>query len=1358
MEDGLSNSAVFTILQDSRGFMWFGTTYGLNRWDGYKIKIFTHDPLDSRTISDNFILALYEDSRGLMWVGTQNGLNKFNRETENFTRYVISDDSISNTFQNIIHQIIEDNSGALWLATGYGLCRLDAATGKVKRFIPKPEEPKPVYSANFVESVCEFEKDRLLIGTRDGLISFSPGTGEFTKLPFNNPALDTDPNTNKVYKDKAGTLWLGMDKQGLIQYNIKNGEFDHYILDPDDPSSLSNNYVWTIHEDQSGALWIGTRGGGLNKFNRDTKRFTVYKHNSRDAGSIGSSSIYSIYGDKDGNLWIGTMDNGISMISKWGKPFKHYLHDTEDPSSLGYGEVMAICETKSGDLWVAQWGSGISRLISGSKKFIHYTNNPSAQISIGSDFVSDIYEDRSGYIWVGSSGLDRIDPFTNKVIHYRYNPTNTNSLGGYRVIEIYEDREGIMWFGTYDGGLDRFDRISGTFKHYKNDPSDSMSLCDNFVLSIYQDSKNILWVGTVNGLCRMIQLENGKEGFACYKNNPLNPASLSNNNIFEIFEDSNKRLWIGTNYGLNLFNREEESFISYTKEDGLPDNGVGSILEDDQKNLWLPTESGLVKFNPETKVFKTYDEGDGLKYCRMVQSGYKAFHKGRTGIFYCGFMSSLAVFHPDSLKDNLNPPRIVLTDFKLNNKPVEIGDSSYLKKTITETKTIELPYYENILSFEFSALDYTAPGKNQYAYKMEGVDDDWVYTDATRRYVSYTNLDPGEYVFTVKGSNCDGVWNEEGVSISIIINPPLWATWWAYLLYVMFIVFLFTGVTRFYLNRQRLKHQLVLEHEHAKKLGEIDQLKSRFFANISHEFRTPLTLILGPVKQIMNKINDTKIKEELKLVHKSANRLNGMVNQLLDLSKLEAGRMELKTIKINIIPFLKGLVFSFASLAERKKIALEFNSDLDEVLVYVDKDKVEKIIYNILSNAFKFTSEGGTVEIEINSKPPFNSPFTKGGKEEGSAEISISDTGIGISEERIDKIFDRFYQVDGSHTREHEGTGIGLALTKELVELHKGEIAVESEEAKGTTFVIRLPLGRDHLKPEEIIEEKVEEKKAILTIDEVEFIEEINAKEKFDIETFTETGKPLLLIVEDNFDVRNYIKGYLEENYKIIEAVNGNDGFNKSLQSSPDLIVSDVMMPEMDGFELCEKLKTDERTSHIPIILLTAKASGKDKIGGLEMGADDYIMKPFDAEELQVRIKNLIDQRKKLRERFKKEGLVDLDNKSITSTDKKFLKKILEIINGHISDSGFSTDKLADEIGLSRSQLHRKLVSLIGESPGDLTRRIRLSKAAKLIEEKFGNISEIALEVGFSNPANFAQSFRHQFGVSPSEYEQQHLK
>jgi signal transduction histidine kinase/ligand-binding sensor domain-containing protein/DNA-binding response OmpR family regulator len=1378
VEDGLSNSSVFAILQDSRGFMWFGTANGLNRYNGYNIRIFNHDSQDPSTLSNSFILALYEDSRGILWVGTQNGLNKFNRESENFTQYTICDDSIGSNEQIGIKQIIEDNSGVLWLASNYGLYRLNVVTGQVKRFIPKPEDPKPAFNENYVLSVCEIEKDRLLLGTGEGLISFITGKSEFTKIAFDDPFVDSHPSTWKVYKDRLGTLWLGMESRGLVQYNIENGEFDKYILDPEDPSSLSSNIILTIHEDQSGILWTGTGSGGLNKFNRDTKCFTSYKHNSRDDGSICSSSIQEIYEDKDGNIWLGSTDNGISMISKWGKSFKHYVHDTEDSSSLGYGEVMAICEARSGDLWVAQWGSGVSRLISGSNIFIHYTNNPSTKISISRNFVNDICEDRAGNIWVGSWGLDCIDPVKNKVIHYQNN-TDNNSNGGFIVFEIYEDRQGIIWFCTMDGGLSRFDRKNGIFKHFKNDPLDSMSLSDDHVLSIYQDSKNILWVGTVNGLCKMVQLENGKEGFVCFKNNPLNPASLSNNIIFDVFEDSEQRLWIGTNYGLNLFDDKNESFISYTKEDGLPDNGIGLILEDDYKNLWLATESGLAKFNPSTNIFKIYDERDGLKYCRMVQSGYKAFHKGRTGKFYCGFMNSLAVFHPNSLKDNPNPPQIVLTDFKLNNKPVEIGDNSYLKKSITETKAIELPYYENILSFEFSALDYTAPGKNQYAYKMEGIDDDWVYTDADRRYVSYTNLDPGNYIFTVKGTNCDGVWNEEGVSISIIINPPWWATTWAYIIYAVILTSILYFTWKLQLKRIRIKRDYEMSKFEAEKMHEVDELKSRFFANISHEFRTPLTLILGLAKKIVEKSKEQTLTEDASVIRRNAKRLNGLVNQLLDLSKIESGKMTLQTSPINLIPFLKGLVLSFVSFAERKRITLKFNSDEEEVVAYVDKDKIEKIITNLLSNAFKFTPEGGSIEFSvrrafstgnghselIEGHPEFisgSASVLKSKNEfkklkrvqldkEGFVEISVSDTGIGISPERIDKIFDRFFQVDSSHTREQEGTGLGLALTKEIVELHKGKISVASSEGKGSTFTVTIPLGKEHLKPEEIIEGTIETEEIIPK--EVEVFSEYEIeKVSSNIEIITEEGKLLLLIVEDNTDVRNYIKGSLEKEFRILEAINGEDGLNQAIKHIPDLIISDVMMPKMDGFQMCDRIKNDEKTSHIPVIMLTAKATSKDKIEGYETGADDYIMKPFDAEVLRIRINNLIQQRKRLREYFSKEGIFETNDIVVTSTDKTFLKKALDIINKHISDETFSVDVFADEIAMSRFQLRRKLLALVGESPSDLIRRIRLTKAAILLEQNFGNISEIAAEVGFNNPANFAHSFKVHFGVSPSEY------
>jgi signal transduction histidine kinase/DNA-binding response OmpR family regulator len=567
-------------------------------------------------------------------------------------------------------------------------------------------------------------------------------------------------------------------------------------------------------------------------------------------------------------------------------------------------------------------------------------------------------------------------------------------------------------------------------------------------------------------------------------------------------------------------------------------------------------------------------------------------------------------------------------------------------------------------------------------------------------------------------------------------------------------------------KRLKIKHEFEMSKFEAEKLHEVDEMKSRFFANISHEFRTPLTLIFGPAKDIIDKSKDTEIKQSAGLIKRNASRLYSLVNQLLDLSKLEAGKMTLEISEQNIIPLLKGLVLSFTSLAERKKIKLQFNTIEENLSVYVDKDKVEKIVNNLLSNAFKFTPVGGVVIVSVSKPTPFI-PLPGGdlgvGPTNKVVEISIRDTGIGIAKERIDKIFDRFYQVDGSHSREGEGTGIGLALTKELVALHKGKIVVESEYGKGTTFKILLPLGKYHPKPEEIVEKEIQEE-TVATVEETELISEMDdRKEKTDIDVLLETdlpaakaGKPLLLIVEDNSDVRKYVISHLEDDYRIQNAVDGEDGLQEALNHIPDLIISDIMMPKMDGFELCEKLKTDERTSHIPVILLTAKATNKDKTEGYETGADDYIMKPFDAVVLKVRIKNLIEQRRKLREHFKKEGLIELEDKEITSIDKKFLQKAVEIINEHLSDTSFYVEILADEISMSRRNLDRKLIALTGESPSDIIKRVRLARASKLLVQKFGNISEIALEVGFSNPAYFSKCFREQFGLTPSEYETNH--
>jgi signal transduction histidine kinase/DNA-binding response OmpR family regulator len=804
--------------------------------------------------------------------------------------------------------------------------------------------------------------------------------------------------------------------------------------------------------------------------------------------------------------------------------------------------------------------------------------------------------------------------------------------------------------------------------------------------------------------------------------------------ILKIYEDKQGKFWLGTfANGLVLMDKEKGIIKSYTMKDGLPSNQVRDMIEDDEGNLWLLTPNGVSRFDPEKESFKNFGIEDGLK-----DKQYNSIHKSQNGEIFLGSSNGLVSFFPSQTKDNEIPPKVVITNISLFNRS---DDSLKFDKAISDINEIELSYDKNDLYFEFVALHYVKPEQNLYSVMLENFDENWT-KPVTIKSATYTNLDPGKYVFRVKAANSDGIWNELGASIKIIILPPWWATTWAYILYTILILSLIYFTWKLQLKRVRNKHELEMSRFETQKLHEVDEIKSRFFTNISHEFRTPLTLILGSVKQAINKIKDEKTKDDLSIAHKNASKLLGLVNQLLDISKLESGNMKLRTHPLNFTALLKALTLSFASYAERKRITLKFNSSEDEIIVYADKDKIEKIFTNILSNAFKFTPEGGKIEVSLSKKDKYLNAI-------------ISDTGIGIPKEKIAKIFDRFYQVDGSHTREREGTGIGLALTKELVELHKGKIEVESEESKGTMITVSIPLGKEHLQQEEISEEKESEyyeHREDIGIPDLE--QEKERKPKLDVEFLADESLPLLLIVEDNAEVRKYIKDNLMSEFRTIEAVDGEDGWNKSIEQMPDLIISDVMMPKMDGFKLCKKLKTDERTSHIPIILLTAKAAREDKLEGYELGADEYLMKPFEPEELKARIKNLLDQRKRLQEHFKNEGIVELNHNKISSIDKKFLRKALDLVHQNISDATFNVEAFGEKIGMSRSVLHKKLVSLAGEPPVEFIRRIRLNYAQELIVKKFGNLSEIALEAGFNNPAYFSECFKKQFGITPSHYQQ----
>lgn len=1292
------------ILQDKIGYLWFATSNGLYKYDGYNFVSFKHDIDNSTSLIDNNLSTIYEDKTGTIWVGSYFGLEKFDRNTETFKHFKPNPLITGKDASNRVNAICEDDNEIMWIGTGEGLFKFNKSTKKFIRLLHDSTDSGSV-NDNFISTIKRDKEGSIWIATLTGLDRLDNKTGNF--IHCWTDIGNRNQNWQKISKywnqtlliDNSGIIWLGTNG-GLIEYNPGTNIFFNHSFDP---PNLQNRITSICHDSQLDILWI-TSWDGLFTFDKKLKKFTPLNA----AGNC-------VLSERSGTVWIGT-NYDIQKINLKTQPFKKYLINEM---------TCAVVNGNDKTIWIYTF-SGWKKFDVKSEKIIPY--------SFGKDELMYVYPTGDLSLLTEQGGFYIRDSLGR----IRFSLKPALKAFNYSLSWGWKTKRGF-WVGTHNGGLYLFDPDSKKASEIRN-----LKLDINY---IYEDSFGSIWVSTYMGKVFCYVPE--KDSLIEFASEMKNPSSITGRVINQIYEDKSGELWFATNTGLNKFERLKNDFVHFTEKEGLPSNNVRGILEDNFGYLWLNTTKGISKFDLVHKIIKNYDITHGLELPADAYYGFGC--KTNNGEMFFPSAKGLNRFHPDSVKDNLFIPPVVITSFRKFDIPCKFSNE------------IHLPYDENFISFEFAALSYISPEKNQYAYKLEGLDNDWVYS-GTRRYASYTNLAPGEYKFRVKGSNNDGLWNEAGTSISIFISPPWWKTNWAYIFYSILILSIIYFTWKMQVKRIKINHEYEMSKFEAKKLHEVDEMKSKFFANISHEFRTPLTLILGPVKQIIERTNEEKTRDDLKVVHKSANKLLELVNQLLDISKLESGNMKLQVTPQNIIPLLKAFVMSFTSYAERKRINLKFNSVEEELIVYIDKDKFEKIITNILSNAFKFTPEGGKIEVTIksifSSFPPLVKPawpIDRGELKRGFAEISIRDTGIGIPEEKIPKIFDRFYQVDGSRTREQEGTGIGLSLTKELVELHKGKIEVESEEGKGTTFKISIPLDKEHLKPEEIRHDDNEKEfeKEDWKID-IGFEEFSNRNEidKIDIGHQEIFELPLLLIVEDNSEVRNYIKNNLYQDYQVLEAVDGEEGWNKSVDKIPDLIVSDVMMPKMDGFELCEKLKSDERTSHIPVILLTAKAESSDKIEGFEIGADDYIMKPFEPNELRARIKNLIDQRKRIQEHIRKRGIIELEQPGITSIDKKFLMKAFDIINQNMADTSFGLESFAELLSISRSVLHRKISSLTGESPGELIRRIRLKRAAQLIENNFGNMSEISLEVGFSNPSQFARSFHKQFGVSPSVYQQ----
>lgn len=1360
-ENGLPQEHVFCILQDHRGFLWLGMETGLARYDGYTFKTYRHDPADTTSISSNIIRALYQDESGMIWVGTDGGgLCRFDPRTETFATFKYQPQDPGSLSGNRIYGITQDRTGALWVATlGDGLNRIvfdSLGNGQknlsINRFQADPANPFALAEDN-IWTIYLDRRQQLWIGTVGGgldrldlssPIGSKPEFQHYRHQPAQIESI-SDNSIKAIFEDHLGMLWVGTEYRGLNRLDPASGKFKRFLANRGTPGSLSHNYVSSILEDDDQNLWIGTNGGGLNLYDPETESFAHYQHLAGDPYSLNGQLVNTIFQDRSGIIWVGMVTNGLNRMDPQKQQIRHFYAVPFQTGSLTSNLVKSIYEDRNGAIWVGTYGGGLSRFYPELGTFQHY-RQVSANDTDGSNNVQRIYEDRQGNFWIGTDGggLYLFDRERKTFRSFNLSPSGKTKLTGNSVWTICEDLRGNLWIGTADGGLNCFRKGSQEFEHFPHDAKDPNSINGTDVRIIYEDHLGILWIGTYDGGLNRMNPADGT--FIRYTNFPEDSTSISNNIITDIFESpSDRKLWIGTfGGGLNLFDRVSTTFTHFRESNGLANDVVKSIEEDQDGHLWISTLKGISKFDPGQQVFINYTSSDGLQG--------PGFNLGSScvsedGALFFGGTNGLNYFFPEKLiKLSKDHPECLITDLRIFNRSIKVGEKIgkkiILDEAIEVAKEITIPYDIDDFTFEFSALDFASSDKIRYAYQLEGNDNGWQYTGANRRYASYTHLPGGKYVFKVRASNKDGQWNEQITRLTVHRLSPPWKSPLAIAIYVVLILLAVYLLRKYTIARLKLLNELKLERLERKKNKELNEMKLRFFTNISHEIRTPLSLILGPIQSLITQgIGNRETRNQLQIMNRNANRLLILVNQLLEFRAQEAGHSQLKVAKGNIIPFLSEISMSFRELARQRDIQFTFEPGQDRIELWFDRNQMEKVFYNLLSNAFKFTPDKGQIRIGVSEGT------------DDTIVLEVEDNGQGIPSEELPYIFDRFHKFNDNYSGNYLGSGIGLALVKNIVSAHHGEISVESQPNEYTRFTIRLPKGVQWFREDQIIadfkesEDPIHYKKATL---------EAEQPHEVQPQTTAPSDAPRLLLVEDNEDVRQYLKEIFVASHRILEATNGKEGWELAKKVGPDLIISDIMMPEMDGIELCQKIKTSLETSHIPIILLTARTSLVYQFEGLETGADDYITKPFNPDLLKLRVRNIIESRQKLRSKFSQQIAIEPQEIALTSPDQELLKNAIEAVEKHMDNGEFDVNQLARELGLSRPVLYRKLPAITNHTPNEFIRIIRLKRAAQILSKYDLPISEVCYSTGFKTPKYFSKCFRELFGKSPSEYVRDH--
>jgi len=1312
---GLSNGRINRMVKEKNGYVWIATNNGLNRFDGQEIKVYNKQ---NSAIGSNDISDIIIDSKNRIWIATLGGgLSYYNPHLDRFTNLKNNLNISKSLLFNNVEAIIEDSKGFIWLGTEKGLACLNPDKQQLVSFFSLFKDNQSQKNSG-ITSIYEDKNHNLWIGTfGNGLFIFNTKTKKFQQIKSNQNQFSDFINV--IAPLSSDKILVGTRGSGLLLFEVNTLQFSDYLKE-NLGINQEINIVRSVKIDRKNNLWIGTDGNGLFKVENFDKKPVIrnYLHNSPLETSISGNAIFEIMEDDEANIWIGTAWNGINVIDK------------KNNTELLYGDIVGLNPSpvlsifkKNKVLYFGLDGEGMTQYNTQTNQ-IKYYSSKNVSSSFKANYVQKITETTDGTFWIGTfkNGLIKYNPKNEQFITYKHQFENKNSISFDDVRDIIEDKNNNLWIATWGGGLNYFNTKTEQFKAYRESATNFKSINNDNVIDLVKDGNNI-WMATFGGGLNVLDTKTSL--FAYYKHKDTDNNTISNNNIFSIYKDSKNYLWIGTSgSGINRMNLKTRKIERFDTNENLKYQTITGIIEDNHQTIWFSTKQGIINYNYRTKTFKTLPKLSSEFHINSI-------FKDEDGYIYFGGIDGVVKINPKTIEVESKSPIVKLTNFKLFNKEVPIDSTSVLTKDIAFTDKITLKHNQDVITFEFSALEFPFATSCEYAIMMENFDKDWRYIGKDRT-ATYTNLAPGNYIFKVKSREKGSQWETNYTSVKLQVLKPFWLSWWAIFLYFVLIILTFYWFRKYIIAWEQMKTNLQLEKINHEKDIEIYELKQQFFTNISHDIRTPITLILGAVNRLIPSQDVNQITP-IETIKKNCNHLLQLLNELLDFRKLEQSK--LKVTYSDFVSFTKEIYLSFNEMALQKNITFSFETQLPKAKLWFNKNEIEKVLYNLLSNAFKFTQEGGAIKLVISETASH-------------IQLEIIDEGIGISPKNLLKIFNRFYKFYDKNATNNKGWGLGLAISKEIIEMHQGTITVESNLGKGSNFKIILQKGKAHFNQDNLdatpsMTENIENyfiDTSNKTIVNEEILDENNFNEK------------TILIVEDNPEIRKYVVDVVSQLFLVVEASNGLEALEQLNKNPIDLIISDVMMPQMDGIALTKTIKSNINTSHIPVILLTAKSSFIYKMEGFETGADDYISKPFNESLLMTRIKSVLKNRELLYQKFKHQELVPVSQLQLNKSDEEFMKKMVKIIEENMSSPELDAKFVGTQLAMSHSVLYKKIKAITNMSFVEFVRDYKLKTAKELIVAKNFSVQDASFHVGYADRKYFSKLFKTHFGSAPSDF------